>query len=297
MYNIIVNPVNNQYYGLNSKMGKTILKNYIQSLIAGAESTPTSAPLGPIRPGPSALMIAAQNGNAQEVTLLLANDRLDPNIADQDGNTPLIFAAGDGHASVVTLLLANERVDPNLANNSGWTALMWAADEGHASVVTLLLANDRVDPNMADQDGDTALIGAADNGHASVVTLLLAHERVDPNMANQDGYTALTSAAFKEDASMLKLLLAHHRVTRTRPTDGDGPQAQAAYDTALRNVKRQRNARFRGLTRAIMVFRRMRLRAAEAVYAPGGTGFVAAEASFEASRGGTQQQQQQQQEA
>ena len=36
MYNIIVNPVNNQYYNLYSKMGKTILKNYIQSLSAGA---------------------------------------------------------------------------------------------------------------------------------------------------------------------------------------------------------------------------------------------------------------------
>ena len=37
MYNIIVNPVNNQYYNLYSKMGKTILKNYIQSLIAAGE--------------------------------------------------------------------------------------------------------------------------------------------------------------------------------------------------------------------------------------------------------------------
>ena len=82
---------------------------------------------------------------------------------------------------------------------------------------------------------------------------------------------------------MLELLLAHHRVTRTRSTDGDGPQAQAAYDTALRNVKRPRNARFRGLTRLMVVFRRMRLRAALAVYAPGGTGFAAAAASFQAA--------------
>ena len=148
-------------------------------------------------------------------------------------------------------------------------------------MVTLLLADERVDPNMADQYGRTALICAADQGHASVVTLLLGNDRVDPNMAGQNGNTALTSAAFKEDASMLELLLAHHRVTRTRPPHG--PQAQAAYDTALRNVKRPRNARFRGLTRLMVVFRRMRLRAAQAVYAPGGAGFAAAAASFNAA--------------
>ena len=82
---------------------------------------------------------------------------------------------------------------------------------------------------------------------------------------------------------MLELLLAHHRVTRTSPPNAYGPQAQAAYDTALRNVKRPRNARFRGLTRLMVVFRRMRLRAALTVYAPGGTGFAAAAASFHAA--------------
>ncbi len=42
---------------------------------------------------------------------------------------------------------------------------------------------------------------------------------------------------------------------------------------------RRRN-RFKGLVRAIVMLRRIRLRAAEAVYAPGGTGFAAAEESF-----------------
>ena len=90
------------------------------------------------------------------------------------------------------------------------------------------------------------------------------------------------------------------RTLRTRPPDdlrGNlfrdnelvviGPQAQAAYDTALRNVKRPRNARFRGLTRLMVVLRRMRLRAALTVYAPGGTGFAAAAASFHAAAAGS----------
>ena len=47
---------------------------------------------------------------------LLANDRVDPNMASQIGNTALMLAARRGHAPVVTLLLADERVDPNMAN-------------------------------------------------------------------------------------------------------------------------------------------------------------------------------------
>ena len=63
-------------------------------------------------------------------------------------------------------------------------------------------------------------------------------------------------------------------------------RARATYDAALRAVKRRRNARFKGLTRLMVAFRRMRLRAAQAVYAPGGAGFAAAAASFHAAAAG-----------
>ena len=47
-------------------------------------------------------------------------------------------------------------------------------------------------------------------------------------------------------------------------------------------------ASFRGIIRAIIVFRNMRLRAAEAIYAPGGTGYAVAADSF-ASAAASQQ--------
>ena len=84
---------------------------------------------------------------------------------------------------------------------------------------------------------------------------------------------------------ILELLLEDHRTTRTRPPD-NRRTAQAAYDAALRAVKQRRNNRFKGLTRAMVAFRRLRLRAAQAVYAPGGAGFAAAAASFNAAAAG-----------
>ena len=79
----------------------------------------------------------------------------------------------------------------------------------------------------------------------------------------------------------MKLLLSDSRTDRIRPTNEEHAQV---YDEALRNVKSERNARFRGLIRAAVVFRRIRLRAAKIVYAPGGTGAVAAAASFDNAR-------------
>ena len=48
-------------------------------------------------------------------------------IASQYVDTALMSSAYKGHASVVTLLLAHERVDPNMADQDGATALMAAA--------------------------------------------------------------------------------------------------------------------------------------------------------------------------
>ena len=113
--------------------------------------------------------------------------------------------------------------------------------------------------------------------------MLLANERVDPNMADTDGDTALKLATIEFHAPVLELLLADHRTIRDRPPAFAPANARAAYDAALFNVKYPRHARFRGLVRAVVAFGRMRLRAAQAVYAPGGAGFAAAAASFNAA--------------
>ena len=84
-------------------------------------------------------------------------------------------------------------------------------------------------------------------------------------------------ACQNNQTKIMRLLLSDSRIHRIRPTDEEHAQV---YDEALRNVKSERNARFRGLVRAAVVFRRMRLRTAMIVYAPGGTGFKKASASF-----------------
>ena len=291
--------------GINSKrrrMGTPALPEKLMpaakrgdvATVASALRNPLTDPNMTGQYGYTALILAAMFGHAPVVTLLLADERVDPNMTNQNGKTALMLAAaadvlpeGDavqGHAPVVTLLLADERVDPNIAGPGGVTALMIAVEKGHARVVRLLLADERVEPNMADEDGDTALMIAVEKGHARVVRLLLADERVNPNIATTHEETALMIAAKNNNAPVLELLLADHRTIRTRPPEDAPNGARAAYDTALFNVKYRRHARFKGLVRAIVASRRMRLRAAKTVYAPGGTGFDAAMARFNEAR-------------
>ena len=59
--------------------------------------------------------------------MLLADQRVNPNMTEEDGRTALMLAAGKGHAPVVTVLLADQRVNPNMTNQNGITALMLAA--------------------------------------------------------------------------------------------------------------------------------------------------------------------------
>jgi ankyrin repeat protein len=51
--------------------------------------------------------------------VLLASPRVDPNLADVDGDTPLSMAANLGMLRSVKRLLADPRVNVNLVNAAG----------------------------------------------------------------------------------------------------------------------------------------------------------------------------------
>jgi len=162
--------------------------------------------------GNTALTGAAEHGQSNIVRALLTDQRFDPNLSDKDGYTALLLASIKGHDKVVSALLADMRTDPNLADKKGCTALMLASGEGHAAAAEVLLTHERVDPNLSDRDGYTALYRAALRGDDQMVVALLAHERIDPNLIDQDGDTALILASGQGHAAAVEVLLTHERV-------------------------------------------------------------------------------------
>ena len=185
----------------------------------------------------------------QETFLKILNDQstdIDPNHADQEGNTALILAAREGHAAIVDMLLTDSSVGPGHANGNGNTALILAAGNGHSDIVCALIDDPRIDLSCADQE-KKAIIAATKNEHDKALRLLL---KSSGQRLSVDDIANLTD----RDQAFYKLML-----TRTRLLC---------------------RARFRGIVRLMIYFRRMRLRAAEAVYAPGGTGYAVAADSF-----------------
>jgi len=90
--------------------------------------------------------------------------------------TIFTIAAANGCAWLVTLLLADSRINLGAHDND---AIRRAAYEGHTEVVKLLLADSRVNPEA---DYNYAIRMAAYNGHTEVVKLLMENKAVNSNM-------------------------------------------------------------------------------------------------------------------
>lgn len=177
--------------------------------------------------GATALFIAAKNGHANVIRLLLAHDKhietfkhwLDYDqeqinvnaVCTTDGATALFIAAEKGHTKVVRFLLAHDKIDVNAASTvDGATALFIAAQNGHTEVVRHLLAQPQTNVNAARTDGATALYMAAQNGHADVVKLLAAHSKTNINASfPDDGATALHIAVQENHIDIVNCLLAN----------------------------------------------------------------------------------------
>jgi hypothetical protein len=84
----------------------------------------------------TALMVAALNGHAETVALLLENDA-EVDAVDTGGDFALGYAAGNGHGDVARLLLEHG-ADVNRKNKMDVSAVQMAEEYGHTDVVALL---------------------------------------------------------------------------------------------------------------------------------------------------------------
>ncbi|RPA89128.1 ankyrin [Choiromyces venosus 120613-1] len=136
---------------------------------------------------------------------LLTMPHVSPDTKTSWGGTPLHIAALNGHANIVKLLLSWSDLflnlynfDPNIPNNHGRTPLSFAAECGHIEVVEMLLAMDNIDLNPVDGDGDTPILLLLDcngiNRNQVVVMLLLERGDCDLNARDLSGATPLELA-------------------------------------------------------------------------------------------------------
>ena len=119
---------------------------------------------------------AAHHGNLQ-VIRELASQKVDLNTSSEGKNgkeavTPLFLAAQQGHAEAVELLV-ELKADVNLGNAAGQaTPIFVASLKGHAKVVAAL-AGLKADCNLAMEGGSTPLFIAALKGRTDAIRMLV----------------------------------------------------------------------------------------------------------------------------
>jgi ankyrin repeat protein len=79
---------------------------------------------------------------------LVANDFVDVNKLNADGDTPLLIAVTYQQMDEVNILLANKKIDVNKANKQGRSPLLIAASGGNREIVEALL-NHGANPRQA----------------------------------------------------------------------------------------------------------------------------------------------------
>ena len=122
----------------------------------------------------AALMAAILDDHVQTVAAILDNADFDINTITSDGNVPLILAAENGFEEIISLLLDKDKIDINLMVG-GRIALISAAENGQTPSVLTLLNRDQTNVNEVNEDGDTALSIAANRWRTETVNAIITH--------------------------------------------------------------------------------------------------------------------------
>ena len=172
-----------------------------------------------------ALHQAAESGNLQEVTALIAEGA---DVSAFMGDwTPLHRAAARGHVAVAHALLdADARIDETGA--AGWTPLHRAAKLGHEEMTALLLERG-ADAAARGIDNWTPLLRASMAGEAATARLLIAAgAEITARSVAQD-WSPLHWAAFSGSMELAQELIAAGAVAHVASRTGATPLRLATH--------------------------------------------------------------------
>jgi len=162
--------------------------------------------------------LACQEGQVEVVKLMMADPRVDVNLAQIQGKkivfyfffffftilifnklffffqgcTPIFLASQNGKIEIVKLLLSDPRVEVDKPRDTGATPLLIACENGHAEIAKLLLFDERTNVNFSGANGRTPLWLASQNGHLMILKLILATDK-EINTSARDASQGLTA--------------------------------------------------------------------------------------------------------
>lgn len=155
------------------------------------------------RSGETGLIIALRENSSNVFNVLLADPRVDLELAAPNGNTPLMMAAFKGNKPAVLALLAKGAA----VNRKGWSPLHYAAAGGAADIATILIDRGAILDSRAPA-GLTPLMMAAREGHESAAAVLL-DAGADAALLNSEGLTAARLADRADKPRIVNMIQSH----------------------------------------------------------------------------------------
>ncbi|NYZ74089.1 ankyrin repeat domain-containing protein [Candidatus Micrarchaeota archaeon] len=188
--------------------------------------------------GTTALMCAAQNGDAVVARLLIAKGA-DVNARNMYGMTPLMWAAYESHNKETVELLIAKGADVNATDYRGDTALMDAAYFRYDTGIAEILIANGADVNAKDDDGTTVLMNAIWNWRSTDIAEILITKGADVNAKDNYGRTALMCAAgdFREHVEKVKLLIAKGADVNAKDDGGTTALMNASGDSHTKTAE------------------------------------------------------------
>ena len=167
-------------------------------------------------------IMAAYDGNVEDVRILLLEEGLDINQKCSGGNTALHYASIKGDTIVASLILRQKNLNINQQNNHWWTALHFASMEGHTEIVKLMLLKQTATQlNIKDNNGKTPLDYASDQEHTEIVNLLNEEKQKKDFQTIFDVYHSNKGC---EESSFTRVLLSYLK-------NYEDPKTMAAFRT------------------------------------------------------------------
>lgn len=160
------------------------------------------------RSGETALIIALREDSMNVFNALLANPRVELELAAPNGNTALMMAAFKRNKLAVLALLGRGAS----VNRVGWSPLHYAAAGGAADIASVLIERG-ASLNARATAGLTPLMMAAREGQEQAVAVLL-DAGADASLVNSEGLTALQLADRADKPRIVKAIKAHHSAGR-----------------------------------------------------------------------------------
>lgn len=179
-----------------------------------------------------------REGRIDQVSILLRGDNRDQfsEMKTEDGNNALHVAAFYGQDEIAGLLLSYKLFDPNVLNENKQTPLQVAVAQREEDVFLLLYETGEVDLNNKDINGNTAFHQAILIGHEKIFNKLISSEIVDINLKNNQGFSALHLASKIGNSDFVSALIRNKADLNSTSLNNWTPLHIAAYEGEERIV-------------------------------------------------------------